>query len=241
MTTKPSNYFRIFLYLIIISSFLECQPQPHKYIFPDQNFTNALYDENVDINRDGLFDENEYLNVEKLRLTNKNINDISGIENFKNLKELSINENYITDFSPLQKLKKLQTLAITLNPKISEIDLSENKNLEVLYAVKLGLKNILLNDKIKLLYLGDNEFRYFDASNYPNLESLSLDGCTKLEKVNISNNPKIYQLYFYGTAIKELNISNNKNIKTMYVEKNVKLIKDSDQQAIKASQSVIQN
>ena len=148
MKTKPVNYNKIFLYLITIFSFSNCQPRQN--IFPDQNFTNALYNENVDINRDGLFDENEYLNVEKLMLTHKNISDITGIEKFKNLKELSINENYITDFSPLQKLSKLQTLAITLNPKISQIDLSENKNLEVLYAVKLGLKTILLNDKIRL-------------------------------------------------------------------------------------------
>jgi len=238
MKTKPVNYLKIFLFLIVIFSFSNCQP--HKYIFPDQNFTNALYEENVDINRDGFFDEKEYLTIEKLRLTRKSITDITGIEKFKNLKELSINENYITDFSPLQKLSKLQTLAITLNPKISEIDLSENKNLEVLYAAKLGLKNILLNNKIRLLYLGDNEFTSFDASKYPNLESLNLDGCKNLQTVDISKNSKIFQLYFNGTSLKELDVSNNKKIKTIYVESNVKLIKDSTQKNVKSS-LIIQN
>ena len=89
--------------------------------------------------------------------------------------------------------------------------------------------------------MGDNEFTTFDASKYPNLESLNLDGCKNLKTVDISQNSKIFQLYFNGTSLKELDISNNKKIKTMHVESNVKLIKDSTQKNLKLSPSVIQN
>ncbi|KIA89232.1 leucine-rich repeat domain-containing protein [Kaistella jeonii] len=230
---------KLILFLLTIN-FLLFNCQPHKKIYLDQNFTDALYDNKVDLNKNGYFEENELLNVTKLDLTQKNITNILGIEDFKNLKELILNRNYISDFSPLNKLEKLEVLGISQNQNSKEIDLSKIKNLKTLYGAMSNLNDIKLNNQIQLLYLGDNNFISFDASEYINLESLNLDGCKNLTKVNISNNPKVYQLYFYGTAIKELNISNNKNIKTMYVEPNVKLIKSSDQTEIKPSQSVIQ-
>lgn len=231
---------KIILVLLAIN-FLLFNCQPHKKIYFDQNFTNALYDNNVDLNKNGYFEKNELLSVTKLNLTQKNITNIAGIENFKNLREVILNRNYISDFSPLNKLEKLEVLGISQNQNPKEIDLSKIKNLKTLYGAMSNLNDIKLNNQIELLYLGDNNFTSFDASKYINLESLNLDGCKNLTEVNISNNPKIYQLYFYGTAIRELNISNNKNIKTMYVEPNVKLIKSSDQKGIKPSQSVIQN
>ncbi|KMQ69485.1 leucine-rich repeat domain-containing protein [Chryseobacterium koreense] len=231
---------KLFLVLLTIN-FLLYSCQPHKKIYLDQNFTDALYDNKVDLNKNGYFEENELLNVTKLNLTQKNITNISGIEDFKNLKELILNRNYISDFSPLNKLEKLEVLGISQNQNPKEVDLSKIKNLKTLYGGMSNLNDIKLNNQIQLLYLGDNNFTSFDASEYINLESLDLDGCKKLTSVNITNNPKIFQLYFYGTAIKELNISNNKNIKTMYVEPNVKLIKSSGQKEIKPSQSVIQN
>ncbi|WP_209391276.1 leucine-rich repeat domain-containing protein [Chryseobacterium sp. RR2-3-20] len=210
---------------LLILNYLLYNCQPHKKIYLDQNFTNALYENNIDLNKNGYFEENEILNVTELNLTQKNITNISGIENFKNLKELILNRNYIRDFSPLNKLEKLEILGISQNQNPQEIDLSRIKNLKILYGAKSNLNEIKLNNQIQLLYLGDNNFTNFDASKYINLESLNLDGCKNLTEVNISKNLKIYQLYFYGTAIKELNISNNKNIKTIYVEPNVKLIK----------------
>ncbi|WP_143019010.1 leucine-rich repeat domain-containing protein [Chryseobacterium taihuense] len=224
--------------LLFALNFLIFNCQPHKKIYPDQNFTNALYDNDIDINKNGYFEEDELLIVTNLDLTQKNITDISGIEDFKNLKELILNRNYIQDFSPVNKLEKLEILGISQNQNPPTIDLSKIKNLQRLYGAMSNLKDIKLNDRIKILYLGSNNFTNFDASKYVNLESLELDGCKKLTQVNISNNPKIYQLYFYGTAIKELDISNNKNIKTIYIEQNVKLIKASDQKNIEPSQRV---
>ena len=226
------------LFLILSTSILSCQNR--KEIFPDQNFTNALFDEEVDQNNNGNFEKEEYLRVTQLKLTNKKIYNISGIENFKNLKNLSINENFIQDFTSLDNLKNLQTLAITLNPTNKIIDLSRIKNLEVLYAVRLRFTDIKLNNKIKSLYLGDNNFMAFDASKYTNLESLDLDGCKQLKKLNISNNKELNQLYLFSTAIDELDISNNNKIKIMYVEPNVKLIKSNIQKEVLPSQKIIQ-
>ena len=228
-----------FTLVLLTFNFLFLNCQPHKKVYLDQNFTNALYDNNVDQNKNGYFEEDEILNVTKLDLTQKNITNISGIENFKNLNELILNRNYIKDFSNLNELEKLETLGINQNLNPQTLDLSRIKNLRKLLAGMLDLKEIKLNNQIKNLYLDYNNFTNFDASNYINLETLSLWDCKKLTDVNISNNPKIRQLYFIGTNIKELDISNNNNIKTMYIEPNVKLIKSPNQNHIKPSQSVI--
>lgn len=229
---------KVIALMIFAITFLSCKNR--KEIFADQNFTNALFDEGVDENNNGTFEIEEYLKVTKLRLTNRRISSISGIENFKNLEELSINENFIQNFTALDSLHKLHTLAITLNPTKNKIDFSKIDNLEVLYAVRLNLNEIKLNDKIKSLSIGDNNFVDFDASKYINLETLSLDGCKQLKKVDISNNSKLTQLYLYQTAISELDISNNNLLKIMYVEPNVRLIKNSVQKNRLPSQKITQ-
>lgn len=219
----------IFPILILFSIFSNAQEN----LVKDQNLKIALL-EQLDENKNGKLDTNEIENVTKLKLDEKKISDLSGIEQFHNLKDLNLRKNNISDFSILNKLINLENLYIGDNNKIGKLNLKQLINLKEIYAFRLGLTEIKLNSKnIKFIYLQDNLFKEFSTTNFPKLHTLNLDGCKPLEKLNLSKNTELIQLYLIGTSIEELDVSSIKTLKTMYIENSVKLIKASDQEYLK--------
>ena len=227
------NIFILFFCFISISALSQ------KVEIKDPNLKNELI-VLFDKNSNGKLDKEEIENVTELKLDEKKISDISGLESFKNLKILNLRKNNISDFSLLNKLPKLEQLYIGENKAIGTLNLNKLVNLEGIYAFRLELSKIKLNSKkLKYIYLQDNLFTKFDASNFPILNTLNLDGCKPLNELNIISNTELVQLYLLGTSIKKLNVSNNKNLKTMYIENSVKLIKDFDQEYLKPAPIII--
>ncbi|MGN7863513.1 leucine-rich repeat domain-containing protein [Chryseobacterium sp. 22458] len=199
----------------------------------DNNLKTALLQQ-FDQNHNGKLEVSEINTVTELKLDEKNIFDLSGLEHFQNLKELNLRKNNISDFSLVNKLTKLENLYIGDNNKIGVLNLKGLVNLKGIYAFKLGLTKIQLNSKnIKYIYLQDNLFTDFDTRKFPALHTLNLDGCKTLVNLDLSQNKALVQLYLLDTSIKELDITNNKTLKTFYIEDSVKLIKDADQEATK--------
>lgn len=201
----------------------------------DSNLKIALLQQ-FDQNHNGKLEVSEINTVTELKLDEKNISDLSGLEHFQNLTELNLRKNNISDFSIINKFTKLENLYIGDNNKIGILNLKGLVNLKGIYAFRLGLTKIQLNSQnIKYIYLQDNLFTDFDTRKFPALHTLNLDGCKPLANLNLSKNKELVQLYLLGTPIKELDITRNKNLKTFYIEDSVKLIIGANQEATKRS------
>ncbi|AZA76222.1 hypothetical protein EG347_01095 [Chryseobacterium sp. G0186] len=199
----------------------------------DNNLKTALLQQ-FDQNHNGKLEVSEINTVTELKLDEKNISDLSGLEHFESLTELNLRKNNISDFTLVNKLTKLENLYIGDNNKIGVLNLKGLVNLKGIYAFRLGLTKIELNSQyIEDIYLQDNLFTDLDTKKFPVLYTLNLDGCKKLVKLDLSKNKELVQLYLLETSIKELDISNNKILKTFYIEDSVKLIKTADQMATK--------
>ena len=137
---------------------------------PDQNFEQILIDLGYDDTLDGYIEDSSMLSVTQLDLSNKQITDFTGLEEFINLTDLNLSGNTITSL-PLVNLNQLTTLDLS-NTGLTELDLSQNN----------GLTN---------LDLSNNSFTQLDLSQNNNLLTLILTGNSNLSCVKVSD--QIYQ------------------------------------------------
>ena len=100
--------------------------QNRTYI-PDQNFEQALIDGGYDTTIDTYIDDSSMLGVTQLDLSNRQITDFTGLEEFVNLTDLNLSGNAVTSV-PLVNLNKLTTLNLS-NTGLTELDLSQNSNI----------------------------------------------------------------------------------------------------------------
>ena len=150
-----------------------CGPNPgenYTYI-PDENFEQALidlgYDSDEVLNKRVLTSDISGLSF--LDVTNKNINDLTGIQDFENLGVLNFSNNQVTTVDVSKNT--LLTLLRFNNNQIVTIDLS---------------KNTLLTQ----LFCFDNELVSLDLSSNPNLRYVFSFG-NNLESFNIKNGNNI--------------------------------------------------
>ena len=132
---------------------------------PDQNFEQALIDLGIDSDQsvNGQVLTSDIASVLSLDLSNENITDLSGIEDFESLEILDVSDavlDVILDLSQVDSLEELYMNsggdAITLN--VEEVILTNNPSLQVIQAIdvwkldKINLKgsdtqlnNLLVN------------------------------------------------------------------------------------------------
>jgi len=80
--------------------------QQNRTHIPDQNFEQALIDRGFDTAIDTYIDDSGMLGVSQLDLSNRQITDFTGLEEFVNLTDLNLSGNTITSV-PLVNLNKL--------------------------------------------------------------------------------------------------------------------------------------
>ena len=123
-------------YLIIIL-FFATQLQAQIVTIPDTNFKNALLTHNpvIDTNGDNEIQVSEAIASSIVNVSNKNISDLTGIEEFTNLDDLRCFTNSITvlDLGSNTNLTKLNcaenqltTLDLTNNLSLTEVDCANN-------------------------------------------------------------------------------------------------------------------
>ena len=97
-----------------------------------------------------------YINITELDVSNQNLIDLNGIENFKDLEYLSCHNNKLTELPDLSNLSNLKWL-YCYNNKLTELpDLSNFNNLEILYCY---------NNKLPYNYL--DEYLEWHKKNFP--------------------------------------------------------------------------
>ena len=158
--------------------------------------------------------------VVKIDLSNKDIIEITGLDNLVNLQELKLTWNKITKIKNIDKLVNLQELNLVGN-MITEIkNIDKLVNLQVLclaYNKITEIKNI--NNLVNLQalnLLGNNITEIKNIDNLVNLQELTLSRNMITEIKNIDNFVNLQTLYLPQNNITELkNLDNLVNLQIL--------------------------
>ncbi|WBX68825.1 T9SS type A sorting domain-containing protein [Tenacibaculum dicentrarchi] len=211
--------------------------------FPDSNFKNALLNHSplVDTDSNGEISVQEAENSKYLRLTNKGISDLSGIENFSNLEGLTVNKNQLISID-LTKNTKLKLINLSDN-KISNINITNNLDLKS-FSIrnnKLTDINIATNLNLTSLDVFNNNIQSIDISKNVLLTNLNVASNFSLGQLNITKNVLLKHLYAFNNGLTEIDISNNTNLVTLNVMQNNLLNLDVSKNVLLTSISVNNN
>ena len=201
---------------------------------PDANFETALntlgYD---DIANDGKVPTALIEVVTSLVISNENISDLTGIEDFAALTELYANSNNLTSIDisnnvlletlrldnnaftavDVTALTQLKLLRLS-NTAITNIDLSNNVLLDELYIEDIStLTSIDVSSNTALTYIdaSGSGLTTLDISTLANLTQLDVVN-NQLSNIDVSNNLLLNELYLEGNTITALNLSHLSNL-----------------------------
>ena len=164
----------------------ECLDLGNTYI-PDDNFEQAL----IDLGHDDVLDDSvataNIYSLGYLNIWNREISDLTGIEDFTSLGVLDVGENQLT------------SLDLSNNPLLVELWCNSNQ------LTSLDLSN---NTNLIELFCSDNQLTSIDVSNNTSLDILYLSG-NQLTTLDLSNNLALSDLYSYNNQLTSLDVSNN--------------------------------
>ena len=175
---------------------------------PDPNFEQALIDLGID--SDGIVNgqvlTSDIETVTSLNINNKGIQDLTGIEGFAALEILDVSSNQVQSLTFSQNLA-LKELIFDHSLWLTEIDVSNNVNLELLRSSYSFLSELDLTHNTNLLelVLGDPS----PSANH-GIEYLDLTQNNMLQKLQLIN------LEFLHTA--DLRSGNNTILTDVFVE-----------------------
>ena len=198
-------------------------------------FEKYMYD-NWDENSDGVLSADECFKVTKIDITSDNVSSLKGVEAFKNLDTLICRGISCGSVGGSGSLSE-NTILIE-NPYISYIDLSNNRlssyddmsTLERLRYLNLSGNALesfsLYNTKPSLteLDLSNNCLMGYFDSNHKALESLNLNGCTKLGFLRLNGCTKLGFLRANDSSIKFLDLSGLPELVSLDVNDSQKLV-----------------
>lgn len=204
---------------------------PSVYI-PDVNFEQVLIDEEID--SDGILNQKILLSdalavTDELRLDDKGIMNLTGLEAFENLERLYVEGNKLDkiDVSKNRKLKilrcgrnKIKNLDVSSNLKLTDlrfsvnqieyIDLTKNAALEWLSCTSNLLSSIDITENTNLEYLscGTNPLNSLDLSNNLALTRLRANNLG-LNTIDLTNNLKLVSLECHSNQLSSLDLTQN--------------------------------
>ncbi len=120
-------------------------------------------------------------------------------ENIKDVMDLVLNEKGISDLTGIEDFTNLYNLWLNDNT-IAEIDLSQN-------------------NRVKFIFIENNNLSEIQVNNMPNLEKLELSGNT-ISAIDVSNNQQLQFLVLDDNTITALDVSNNPELFTLEVRNN---------------------
>ena len=198
--------------LLILSLLIYSTSNAQIVDIPDANFKQALlnYSIVIDTNNDGEIQVNEVQNLLTLNLSQKNISDLTGIEEFVNLKKLNCSVNQLTTLDVSSNVN-LTTLYCG-NNQLTTLDLSNNINLNRLFCTNNQLTVLNINNiNLTNLWCENNQLTILDISDSTNLEELHCFD-NQLTTLDISNNTNLDYLICNSNQLTSLDISNNMNL-----------------------------
>jgi len=134
-------------------------------------------------------------------------------ENIEDVMDLVLNEKGISDLTGIEGFTNLYNLWLNDN-QLTTIDLSQN-------------------NRVKFIFLENNNISGIDVRSIPNLEKLELKG-NSVSEIDVTNNQQLQFLILDGNNITSLDVSNNPELFTLEVLNN-------PLNCIKVSQSQLDN
>ncbi len=162
-----------------------------KTYIPDDNFEQALIDLGYDSGElDDSVSTSVIEKITELRLQNKNISNLKGIEDFISLEGLYCNSNNI------------QELNLATNSMLLYLDCSQNQLISL---------NVANNKSLMRLTCHENFLSELDLTQNLELEHLICYD-NDVVTLNLENNSKLLYLQCYNNNLSELNIKNGNNL-----------------------------
>ena len=186
----------------------------------DANFEAALnnlgYD---DIANDGQVPTYLIESITTLDISNQNIADLTGIQDFTALTDLNVETNVLTSLD-LSSNVNLQTLNFDSNT-IANLNLGSISKLTSIEARYNQLTTIDLSNSsdLKFINIRNNLLTSIDITNNPLLENITLRGNSNLTTINTSNNPNLKYVYFQDTGLTGLDVSQNPLLEVVIIER----------------------
>ncbi len=212
-----------------------CSASQKNYV-PDDNFEQKLIELGYDDILDGYVPDDKIGKIEELNISNSNISDLTGIENFTNLRVLNCSNNSLTnlDISNNNTLTNIdcsgnQLMSLNLsnntsltnincsNNPITDIDLSNNINIDTLICRNNSLTSLDISDNTSLVYLNcsDNGIKSLDVNNKDSLVELwcARNGMTSLD---ITNCKSLSILYCNANKLITADVSTNTSLNVLW-------------------------
>lgn len=165
--------------------------------FPDENFRNYLLNY-TGYGSDGFLTQDELSKMDQLKLYDRSIKDLTGIEYFKELTYLDCAKN------------KLTSLSLANHPKLQELYCNDN------LLTSLDVSNC---SELKEVHCSDNKIEQLNASNCPSLTTLYCQ-YNKIKSINLSGCVMLAELNCNYNELSSLQLSEFTNLNTLLCAKN---------------------
>ena len=192
-----------------------------KTYVPDDNFENYLEANSMG---DGitLNDSINTLSVEilmSLDVSNENISDLTGIEDFTSLLMLKCYSNPLTTLDVSNNIY-LTDLRCQSN-QLTSLDVSQNTALKTLFCFSnfLTTLDVSSNTALTHLYSHSNQFISLDVSQNTDLYFLQCQS-NQLTTLDVSTNTALQYLYCYSNQLTSLDVSNDTTLKELHCQDN---------------------
>jgi len=204
---------------------------------PDDNFEQALIDLGYDdVLDDSVLTEN-ISGIDSLNVSEKEIHDLTGIEDFVALEILDATYNELTTLDISNNIfltvlglgsNQLTSLDVSNNTALIELDcwgntltsldVSQNSSLSFLGCGYNGLTSLDVsnNTALTLLWVPLNQLTSLDVTNNLLLTGL-ICNFNQLTNLDVSNNPSLTDLRCVDNELTNLDISNNINLSILFV------------------------
>lgn len=181
---------------------------------PDTNFEQYLIDENIDSDKilNGQVLTADIENITQVILSNKNISDLTGIQDFVSLTELNAANNQITSID-LSKNILLEKLFVA-NNQLTTIDVSNNTKLKTLDVGENSLTNLSIHQLVDLETLSCYKNQLTEINLYSNKNLLAfIANENQLKTVDIRENKNLFWIDLDDNLLEDLMLKNENNTK----------------------------
>ncbi|WP_299246464.1 immunoglobulin-like domain-containing protein [uncultured Aquimarina sp.] len=193
---------RILLYFTLVFSSFYSYGQ--YTAIPDTNFEAALlaYD---DVPNDDQILTANIAALTTLDVSNSNITDLTGIQDFVALESLFVHDNNISTID-LSNLVNLTTFRITRN-QLTTLDLSNQPALQNLIADNNDIETLQINSAVlRYLQVFGNNLTDIDLSSFSQLEQLFI-GENELTSLDVGNNTSLFRVEFSGNQLRTIDVT----------------------------------
>ena len=186
------------LFVAIIILLLTVDLNSQTTAIPDPNFEQELITLGLDVLLDGVVLTSNINSVNYLDVFNKNISDLSGIEDFTALEVLYCGQNPLT------------SLDVTQNTMLTELNCSYNQ---------LSSLNVTQNLALNSLYCVNNQLTSLDVTQNTVLENLSCY-VNQLNALDVTQNTSLISLDCHSNFLSAIDVTQNVDLEIFFCYQN---------------------